>query len=78
MAASIWSLIKAIPALVNLFKELQEIALKEQLAQIDQSAAEKKKDLEYIIALKQRAVRERNDEEVTRTHRLYIQFLSRL
>lgn len=78
IVAFILTLLRAIPAARDIFLKVEEIYIAERLDSVDRTTAEHKKDLEYLIALKQKAIKERNDEEVTRTHRLYIRFLSKL
>ena len=69
---------KALPAARDIFLQVQEIYIKEQQAEIDKNLAEKKKDIEYIIALKRKAIEARNEEEITRTHRIFITLFNRM
>lgn len=82
MLASIVSSILAFSKSITAVRDLVDLLVKEytkaQLASLDQSVVEAKKDLEYVIALKEQAIKERNDENVLRAHRLYIGLISRM
>ena len=78
IVAGILSVCKSITAIRDLVDLLVREYTKAQLASLDSSVVEAKRDLEYVIALKEQAIKERNDEKVIRAHRLYIQLLSRM
>jgi hypothetical protein len=69
---------KALPAARDIFLQVQEIYIKEQQAEIDATIAERRKDIEYIIALKRTAIEARNEEEIIRTHRIFITLFNRM
>ena len=78
IVASILAFSKSITAIRDIVDLLVQEYTKAQLAALDSSVVEAKKDLEYVIALKEQAIKERNDESVIRAHRLYIRLISRV
>ena len=78
IVASILAFSKSITAVRDIVDLLVKEYTKAQLASLDSSVVEAKKDLEYVIALKEQAIKERNDASVIRAHRLYIQLISRM
>ena len=78
IVAFLVSFMKALPAARDIFLQVQEIYIKEQQAEIDATIAERRKDIEYIIALKRTAIEARNEEEIIRTHRIFITLFNRM
>lgn len=75
-ATGIITFCKGISALNDLLEQVVTLYIQQSKDSLDQSAAEQKKDIEYVTALKQQAIKDRDDEKVIRAHRLWIATLA--